>query len=435
VLLLELLRHIYNPLVRAVIFRRTYAQIKQPGGLWDTARMIYPRFGGVFNETGMYCRFPSGMQINFAHMQHEKHKQSWDGSQLTIPTFDELQHFSESQYTYVSLSRARSMSGVKPYSRSTLNPDPDGWVRVWVDWYIGEDGWPREDRAGLTRYFFVDQGETVWGENPEQIIEKYPKTSIHRIKSFCFVPAKLEDNPALNEIDPAYGGNIDAMPDFQALRLKGNWNARPNAGSYFKPNYFQIIDILPTDIIAVIRNWDLASTAPHEGNKDPDWLVGSLWFMTKKGHVGIIDVVRDRLDPGDVEPLILRTSHADREQWGSRYTIGMEVEGGSTGKIVIENYARKLGGFKFAPEKPRRNKEIRATPLASHAKNLGIWLMRAPWNKVLIDEYHAPVGDGVDGGARRQPRRRLRVAIGRVRLVRGGVGVAAEEGDIDRLPA
>ncbi len=41
-LLLEPTRHIHLPDFSAVAFRRTYPEITNPGGLWETAGKLYP---------------------------------------------------------------------------------------------------------------------------------------------------------------------------------------------------------------------------------------------------------------------------------------------------------------------------------------------------------------------------------------------------------
>ncbi len=46
-LLLQPLRHVETPGFGAVIFRRSYPQIMQQGGLWDESELMYPEQGGV----------------------------------------------------------------------------------------------------------------------------------------------------------------------------------------------------------------------------------------------------------------------------------------------------------------------------------------------------------------------------------------------------
>ena len=46
-LLLEVLRHASNPEFGAVIFRRTYTQITNEGGMWDESEKLYPHAGAL----------------------------------------------------------------------------------------------------------------------------------------------------------------------------------------------------------------------------------------------------------------------------------------------------------------------------------------------------------------------------------------------------
>src|SRR6516225_8632128 len=70
-LLLEPLRHMHNGAFGAVIFRRTYPQIKDQGQLWDTSETIYPLTGGVPSHGNLFWRWPSGMTVSMRHMENE----------------------------------------------------------------------------------------------------------------------------------------------------------------------------------------------------------------------------------------------------------------------------------------------------------------------------------------------------------------------------
>ena len=135
-LLLDPLRNVRNPAFAGVVFRRTYPQIKNEGGLWDESFSLYQLLGAKPKETNVEWTFPSGATIRFAHMALERNKYDWQGSQIPFIAFDELTHFTESQFFYM-LSRSRSMSGVNPYLRATCNPDAGSWVKKflapWVD--------------------------------------------------------------------------------------------------------------------------------------------------------------------------------------------------------------------------------------------------------------------------------------------------------------
>src|SRR5690606_2742766 len=132
-LLLEPLRHIHNPKFGGVIFRRESKQVTNEGGLWDESEKIYPLVGAKPRVGDLQWVFPSGCCLTFAHLQHETDKLSWQGSQIAFIGFDELTHFTRTQFFYM-LSRNRSLCGVAPYIRATTNPDADSWVAEFIAW-------------------------------------------------------------------------------------------------------------------------------------------------------------------------------------------------------------------------------------------------------------------------------------------------------------
>ena len=72
-LLMECLRHINNKHFGATIFRRNSNQIKNEGGLWDTAKEMYVPLGGVPIENPRpMIKLPSGAKVTFAHLQLER---------------------------------------------------------------------------------------------------------------------------------------------------------------------------------------------------------------------------------------------------------------------------------------------------------------------------------------------------------------------------
>jgi len=152
-ILAEPLRHYYNSQFSGVIFRRTTPQILNPGGLWDAAGNLYAPMGAKPQSITHTYTFKTGMRIRFAHLEHEKNKYDWQGSEISFLGFDELTHFSESQFFYL-LGRNRSTCGVRPYVRATCNPDADSWVAKFIAWWIDDKtGLPIPERSGKIRYF------------------------------------------------------------------------------------------------------------------------------------------------------------------------------------------------------------------------------------------------------------------------------------------
>lgn len=216
-------RYIATPGFGAVIFRRTLRQITNEGGLWDESMALYPTLGGVPKQT-LHWRFrkkdcdPSDeAKIGFSHLQHEKDKLTWQGSQIAMLGFDELTHFTESQFFYL-LSRNRSTCGITPFVRATTNPVPaddpiGGWVNRLISWWIDQEtGLAISDRAGILRWFIRRHGDLVWGDSKEDLVAKYGRSDLSvddinqtvQPKSLTFIPAKLSDNPTLQKADPTY---------------------------------------------------------------------------------------------------------------------------------------------------------------------------------------------------------------------------------------
>lgn len=225
------LRHIKNPHFRGGIFRRTYPQIKGQGGIWDEARQTYPYFSGKMREgTQLDAKFPSGSSIAFLHCQHEKTKYDYQGHQFAYLAFDELTHFTESQFFYL-LSRNRTTCGIKPYCRCSCNPDAGSWVAEFIAWWIDqESGFPIPERCGQLRYFVRENDQLYWASSPDDLISQFPDYDRDDLLSVTFIPASLDDNPVLLEKDKGYRSRLRAQPKIERERLeKGNWKAAEGA--------------------------------------------------------------------------------------------------------------------------------------------------------------------------------------------------------------
>ena len=234
--IMESTRHLDNKDFGFVMFRRTTNQIRNEGGLWDTSKKIYPLLGGIPKETVLEWTFPSGAKGKFAHLEYDKNVNDWQGSQIPLIIFDELTHFTENQFWYM-VSRNRSNCGVKPYIRASCNPDPSSWVARLIEWYIDQaSGFPIAERAGVIRYFTRDGEVVVWGDSPQEVIEKCPHIFNDEalvgsgvpveemIKSFTFIPGSIYENQIFIKEDPSYLGTLLSLQPEEKLRLlSGNW--------------------------------------------------------------------------------------------------------------------------------------------------------------------------------------------------------------------
>src|SRR5213080_3570028 len=78
---------------------------------------------------------------------------------------------------------------------------------------------------------------------------------------------------------------------------------------------------------------------------DPDWTVGIKLGRDRNGSYWLLDVVRARANPGDVERLLLNTATQD----GKRVVIGFGQDPGQAGKSQALHLVRALSAFTVAP--------------------------------------------------------------------------------------
>ena len=363
------------------MFRRTYPEIRNPGGLWDKAAELYPRIGAEANETRLEYRFPSGATIQFSHLQHEKDKEGWSGSEVPLIEFDELTSFTESQFWFL-LSRNRSLSGVRPYLRASCNPDPYSWVkRLLAPWVGGPDLWRGERaKSGEIKHLIRDGDEIHWVE---------PGTPDSR--SITFVPARLSDNRILEAADPGYRANLKALPLVDRARLlDGDWDM-PVTGNVFRYEWLKVVsaDVPAPAQSRWCRFWDLAATEPKPGRTDPDYTVGVLLGIAPDRTIWIADVRRIRGTPGAVLDLIQSTAAADDARFDARIPVVVEQEPGSASKFLVVDLVKRLAGHEVRSAKPDGDKVERAKPLSAQAEAGNLRILARPWTHDLVTELAA----------------------------------------------
>lgn len=400
-LLLEDFRHYDNPKFGSVTFRRNGTSITKEGGLWDESMNLYPLVGGEPREHKLEWNFPSGARASFSHLEYEKTVLDWQGNAIALLKFDELTHFTEYQFFYM-LTRNRSTCGVKPYVRGTTNPDPDSWVRRFIDWWIGPDGFPIKERAGKIRWFIRLSDEMIWRDTKEEIHEQYGYKSEIQPKSVTFIPSKLQDNKILMQKDPGYHANLLAQDRVTRERLLGgNWNVRASAGMLFRREWFQVVDALPSGWSQIIRFWDRAATKPNETNKDPDWTRGLKLYKYPDGRYIVGDLKSNRDTPGRIEALIKATASHDSHS----VRIMSQQDPGSAGVAEAEYFVRMLSGYSVSTVVFNKDKITRAKPVSAQCEAGNVLVLRSSWNDEFFTELenfpegaHDDIVDVLSGG-------------------------------------
>jgi len=389
-LLLECLRNTKIEGFQALIFRRTYPQIKQPEGLWETSKKIYPYTGATGTEGNLVWKWPNGTKVTFSHMENPDDKYDWLGAGVPLICFDELVTFTQDQFFFL-FGSLRSTCGVKPYIRCTTNPDSKSWVAKFIQyWWDPETGYPIEERSGKIRYFIRLKEDFAWADTREELLEQYPDSNP---MSFTFIPSKVYDNKILLGANPGYLASLKSMGTVDRERyLYGNWKISEGSGKMFKREWFKtILPERPNGLRNFVRFWDVAATEPKKGNTDPDWTCGVLMSL-KDGIYYILDVQRFRGTPKVVETRILQTAQTD--PFGTQ--IRMEQEPGASGVTAIDHYARYvLVGHNFIGVPAKKNKALRAGPLSSACEAGNVVLVKGTWNGPYLDEMES--FKGIDG--------------------------------------
>jgi len=157
---------------------------------------------------------------------------------------------------------------------------------------------------------------------------------------------------------------------------------RPNSGSLFKIACLEYIDALPPGPMGpVVRAWDLAATATTGGN-DPDWTVGLKLTRHGSGRYTVLDVVRLRGSPREVEESITTAARAD----GRGVVVGLPEDPGQAGKSQTAYLTNRLAGYHVIRSRETGAKTTRAAPVASQIDAGNITLFRANWNHAFIEE-------------------------------------------------
>ena len=251
-LLVEALRQVHIPHYRGIIFRATYPQLE---ALISRAREIYPKVypGARYNETAKRWKFPSGACVFFGTMQHEQSKFNYQGRPYDFVGFDELTHFTESQYTYLMSRNRPNGPGTRVYIRSTANPGGIG--HAWV------------------KARFIDPAPPLTPIESEYKVDTPDGKTIEMRKKRIFVPSTIFDNQVLLDNDPNYLATLAMLPEAERnALLYGDWNSfegqvfrtwKDDPEHYIDRKYTHVIEpFMPPKHWTIYRGFDWGSNKP-----------------------------------------------------------------------------------------------------------------------------------------------------------------------------
>lgn len=202
-LLMGGLQYVDVPGYSALILRRTFQDLSKPGALLDRARSWLASSGASWNEQKKQWRFPSGAVLSFGYLENEADIYQYQSAEYQYIAPDELTHFTERQYTYL-FSRLRRLKDFNVPLRMRSASNPGGIGADWVQERFIPDDWTPEDAE---------------------------EVRVHEKQGRAFVPARMDDNPHLDQ--ESYEQSLEKLDDVTRAQLRrGDWRIRPQGNIY-----------------------------------------------------------------------------------------------------------------------------------------------------------------------------------------------------------
>ena len=163
--------------------------------------------------------------------------------------------------------------------------------------------------------------------------------------------------------------------------MGGNWNVRATAGSYFKREWFGVVESAPQDIARRCRFWDRAATEKHSDN-DPDASAGVLLSKDSAGVYFIEHVEKLFASPRTVEKKMIQCAERD----GPDTVVAFAQDPASAGVFEAQATAAALDGFNVRFKTASGDKETRARSISAQAEAGNVKIVRGLWNDEFLRE-------------------------------------------------
>ncbi|KKN72524.1 hypothetical protein LCGC14_0410280 [marine sediment metagenome] len=211
------------PGARVVLFRQSYRQLEETHII--SIQQEVPQSVAHYSSGSHDLIFTNGSILHLRYCEKDEDARGYDTAEFDAMLFDELTHFTEFTYTYLT-TRCRSTkpwwTGPRIRAGATPLGRGHGWVKArWLD---NSNVKPNEvwkgpaDEGGMTRQF---------------------------------IPAIVTDNPTLMKADPKYVERLRALTREEYKAAMGNWDVF--MGQFFQRWEPTIHVVQPFDIPA---DWD-----------------------------------------------------------------------------------------------------------------------------------------------------------------------------------
>lgn len=360
-------------------FRRQYKQLVGGGSLWDVAGKIWPKIDSRVRMPEHRAIWPSGASSEFHHLHLESDKTDHDGKEYAVLGFDELPHFTNTQFWYM-IMRNRSTCGVIPYTRATCMASPDTWVHQFVGPWLhkderGEPRYPDHEQSGRVRWIIRDDRDQVLFFDSERDALDHDPDALPM--TVTVIHARTKDNVELLRSDPKYLSKLSLLTKLErATKRDGDWGARPESAGYFNRTWFKVRDVRPTkdQILFSVRGWDKAASKKTNDtglySDDPDFTSSVLLDVLRSGEVCISDVTLLQDTPGPVDAHIYKTAELDGPQvvqafWIDPAQAGLVDEHHTRSVLAPLVAATRCGPVKFVLQS--KNIPTLAKPVSAYA--------------------------------------------------------------------
>lgn len=320
----------HDPNFRGIFFRRNNDQLIGGGSLYEYCNNMYKFYGAKSRKNPITFTFPSEATVELRHMANADTHEDHRGKSYSMIGFDEIDQFDQHEVEFL-MTCLRSGADMDSFCIGTCNPS-QSWVKPLIEWYLDDEGIPREDRCGAVRYFVVKDGEFIFGDDEQYFLDNhhdavfvYDRDTDREIytppKTFSFVFFNIFDNPEGLRQNRRYLSELNNKPKWQRDReLYGNWNSVPQTSQFWQKEWVRgangervkkVLEIPNEDHCIVMRGVDKAHTEPNESYKFPDYTAWSPKILkTVEGFYWLVgNYHRDLVDPvrkNDPNPVIGR---------------------------------------------------------------------------------------------------------------------------------
>ena len=389
-ILMAALEYVHVPRYSALIIRKDMQRLKLSGGLMPRLQEWVGAAGGGAHWNGNDSRmtFPSGASIQYGYLDNANTKFRYGSSEYQFIAFDELTEFPEEDYLFL-FSRLRKTVDILVPLRMRSASNPGGLGHHWVK-----------------NRFITKEAEKALQAG---------KTSIYWKDKAAFIPAKIADNPAINEKE--YIVNLMHLPPITRERLmNGDWSVQegsiinPAHLRYYDQRGMQLVPLdgsgqpLPGGLAIDSRECDLFITVDTAGTskqkeaerkgKPASWSVAEAWnYSRDHGFLFCRDVWRDKVGYLD----LLDAIRAMAQKWNCR----VYIESAHVGPMVTELLQHEIQIEPIPPvteymkgQSGMPGKVERATPLLNLMSEGRVFLPRenVTWRPIMEGEMLAWTG-------------------------------------------